>query len=253
MATSSENIISALLDLAIDNGKIYAKTKNMLYKEREVYLRRLAVSFTDFSGEVSDPTLQEVTDNGSTTTNSITANAFIKSGGTSAQFLKADGSVDNNVYLTATSLNYGAFYDNTDQTIASAYEEKTVNINSMSYSNGISLLSNQLLFAIAGTYDIQVSLQVTNHYNQDQDFYLWFAYNGTAISESLSIVTVPSTHGGIIGHNILSMNLFQQVNPGDTIEMRWTGNHPGIRIETISPGFGTLPNAPSVIITATQV
>ena len=253
MATSSENIISALLDLAIDNGKIYAKTKNMLYKEREVYLRRLAVSFTDFLGEVSDPTLQEVTDNGSTTTNSITANAFIKSGGTSAQFLKADGSVDNNVYLTATSLNYGAFYDNTDQTIASAYEEKTVDINSMSYSNGISLLSNQLLFAIAGTYNIQVSLQVTNYHNQDQDFYLWFAYNGTAMSESLSIVTVPSTHGGIIGHHILSMNLFQQVNPGDTIEMRWTANHPGIRIETISPGFGTLPNAPSVIITATQV
>lgn len=253
MATPSENIISALLDLAIDNGKIYAKTKNMLYKEREVYLRRLAVSFTDFSGEVSDPTLQEVTDNGSTTTNSITANAFIKSGGTSAQFLKADGSVDNNVYLTATSLNYGAFYDNTTQTIASAYEEKTVNINSMSYSNGISLLSNQLLFAIAGTYNIQVSLQVTNYHNQDQDFYLWFAYNGTAISESLSIVTVPSTHGGIPGHHILSMNLFQQVNPGDTIEMRWTGNHNGIRIETISPGFGTLPNAPSVIITATQV
>lgn len=253
MATPSENIISALLDLAIDNGKIYAKTKNMLYKEREVYLRRLAVSFTDFSGEVSDPTLQEVTDNGSTTTNSITANAFIKSGGTSAQFLKADGSVDNNVYLTAASFGYGAFYDNTTQTIASAFEEKVININSMSYSNGVSLLSNQLLFAIGGTYNIQVSLQLTNYHNQDQEFYMWFAYNGAVISDSLSIVTVPSTHGGIPGHYILSMNLFQLVNPLDNVELRWTANDPGIRIETISPGFGTLPNAPSVIVTATQV
>lgn len=37
---------------------------------------------------------------GGTATGSITATSFIKSGGTSSQFLKADGSVDNNVYAT---------------------------------------------------------------------------------------------------------------------------------------------------------
>lgn len=253
MATAAENIIAALLDLAIDNGKIYSQTKDMLYKQREIYLRRLAVSFTDFSGEVSDPTLQEVTDNGSTTTNSITANAFIKSGGTAAQFLKADGSVDNNVYLTATSLNYGAFYDTSDQTIASDYEEKTVSINNTSYSNGVNLVANQLIFTTAGTYDIQVSLQITNTYNQAQLFYLWFVYNGTPIPYSSSIISVPSTHGGSNGHYILTMNLFQQVNALDNLELRWTADKTSVGIETLVPGFGTLPNAPSVIVTATQV
>lgn len=34
-------------------------------------------------------------------TNSITAGSFVKSGGTSSQFLKADGSTDSNTYLTA--------------------------------------------------------------------------------------------------------------------------------------------------------
>jgi hypothetical protein len=34
--------------------------------------------------------------------NSITANSFIKSGGTSSQFLKADGSVDSSIYSTTT-------------------------------------------------------------------------------------------------------------------------------------------------------
>jgi len=46
-------------------------------------------------------TLQSVTDLGSTTTNSITANSFIKSGGTSTQFLMGNGSVtigNGNVY-----------------------------------------------------------------------------------------------------------------------------------------------------------
>lgn len=43
-----------------------------------------------------------VTGNGAATfSNSVTANSFIKSGGTSSQFLKADGSVDSNSYLTS--------------------------------------------------------------------------------------------------------------------------------------------------------
>lgn len=36
----------------------------------------------------------------------LTANSIIKSGGTSSQFLKADGSVDTNTYLTASSLQF---------------------------------------------------------------------------------------------------------------------------------------------------
>jgi len=48
--------------------------------------------------------LQEVTDEGSTTTNSITAASFVKDGGFDYQFLKADGSVDNNTYLTSADL-----------------------------------------------------------------------------------------------------------------------------------------------------
>ena len=40
-----------------------------------------------------------IQDNGNVSvTNTISANSFVKSGGTSSQFLKADGSVDSNVY-----------------------------------------------------------------------------------------------------------------------------------------------------------
>lgn len=37
--------------------------------------------------------------------NSVTAGSFVKSGGTSSQFLKADGSVDSNTYLTSSALS----------------------------------------------------------------------------------------------------------------------------------------------------
>lgn len=49
-------------------------------------------------------TLQDVTTNGKTTTDSIIAASFKRTGGTSSQFLKANGSVDNNTYLTSASL-----------------------------------------------------------------------------------------------------------------------------------------------------
>jgi hypothetical protein len=49
-------------------------------------------------------TLQTVTDRGATTTKDITAKSFIKTGGLSSEFLKADGSSDSTAYLpTATA------------------------------------------------------------------------------------------------------------------------------------------------------
>jgi len=44
-----------------------------------------------------------VTTNAATFNNTITATSLIKSGGTSTQFLKADGSIDSNTYLTTSS------------------------------------------------------------------------------------------------------------------------------------------------------
>ena len=47
--------------------------------------------------------------------NSVTASSFVKSGGTSSQFLKADGSVDNNTYVTTSQL--GSYFSSDGGTI----------------------------------------------------------------------------------------------------------------------------------------
>lgn len=57
----------------------------------------------------STPTLQQVLTTGNVATTTIETTGFIKTGGTSSQFLKADGTVDSSTYLTtlgtaATSL-----------------------------------------------------------------------------------------------------------------------------------------------------
>jgi hypothetical protein len=83
----------------------YNQTRNAEIKAREIRVRKIIVDL-DYIATFGSQNLQQTTDLGSTTTNSITANAFIKSGGTSSQFLKADGSVDSTTYLsTADVLN----------------------------------------------------------------------------------------------------------------------------------------------------
>jgi hypothetical protein len=151
------------------------------------------------------------------------------------------------------SLKYGAFYDKSFQSIAVPYDEQTIAISTTSFSNGVTLGANQLVFNTAGTYNIQVSVQVTNHHPQDQLFYLWFAYMGVNITDSSSIATIPSTHGGHYGFYIISLNIFVQVNAGDNVELRWTADNIDVHIEGYNPAIGTIPISPAVIVTATQV
>ena len=79
-------------------------------------------------------TLQSVTTRGSATTTNIQAKAFIKSGGTSAQFLKADGSIDSSTYLTSE----------TDQlnTVLSRGNTTNIDINSTGLIRGIQFIKS---------------------------------------------------------------------------------------------------------------
>jgi len=72
-----------------------------------------AADWTTFNNKLSAEvdTLQTVTTRGATTTTSITANSFIKTGGTSAQFLMADGSVTTSSSSgIATNVQAGTSY-----------------------------------------------------------------------------------------------------------------------------------------------
>lgn len=58
-----------------------------------------------FLGGGSTPNIQAVLTAGNVAITTIETTGFIKTGGTSAQFLKADGSVDSNAYITAAALS----------------------------------------------------------------------------------------------------------------------------------------------------
>jgi hypothetical protein len=112
-------IVNGSLELGYKNAAWFAANPTLVLKEGQiVYLEQTgtykigngvstlsALSFLGVSSETQ--TLQNVTDLGSTTTNSITANGFVKSGGTASQFLKANGSVDSTTYLSTQVVPVG--------------------------------------------------------------------------------------------------------------------------------------------------
>ena len=71
------------------------------YAQRSTLADYLPIAGGTVTGNLSVGGTLAVT-GAATFSNSVTAGSFIKSGGTSSQFLKADGSVDNNTYATQT-------------------------------------------------------------------------------------------------------------------------------------------------------
>jgi hypothetical protein len=81
-------------------GQIVYLEQTGTYKIGDGVTQLSLLNFLGISSETQ--TLQNVTDLGSVTTNNIEANSFVKTGGVSTEFLKANGSVDSSTYSTAT-------------------------------------------------------------------------------------------------------------------------------------------------------
>lgn len=124
-------------------------------------------------------------------------------------------------------------------------------------SNGVSIDPTDLtkvVFAVAGIYNIQFSIQMLSYDATIDDVTIWFRLNGVDIPYSAGIATVPAVHGGVPGSAIISWNLVQPVNAGDYIQLLFASNT-GNTVAATYPG-GTLPThpiSPSIILSATFV
>ena len=151
---------------------------------------------------------------------------------------------------------YGAFHDTTTQTAIGA-TVTAVTLNSTDLSNGISIGSptSRIVISIAGIYNIQFSMQLSNASATDDDITIWFRKNGVNISNSASLTGVPSKHGSTNGHAILTVNLLVNAATNDYFELYWTTDigtssiltYPASAIAPIHP------RSPSVIVTVTLV
>jgi hypothetical protein len=169
------------------------------------------------------------------------ASVDVSGGGPAAAFITGD-------YLTA--------YDTQNHSLGAPNAVEMLEFNTTVLSSGISIQganNSDIVFTTAGIFNIQFSCQVLNGSVQDHEFYLWLCKNGAPEAYTNSIVTIPSTHGGIDGHFVAAWNFVIQASPGDSYQLCWSGNNTAISIETIASPAAPIPVSPSAILTVTQV
>ena len=124
-------------------------------------------------------------------------------------------------------------------------------------SNGVSIDATdktKIVFATAGIYNIQFSVQMLSYDGTIDDVTLWWRLNGVDISYSAGVATIPAIHGGVAGSAIISWNLVQPVNAGDYMQLLFSSKTGNTVCATYAEGTAPVhPVSPSVIVTATFV
>jgi hypothetical protein len=124
-------------------------------------------------------------------------------------------------------------------------------------SNGVSLDpadNTKIVFANAGTYNIQFSIQLLNAKSSIDNVTLWFRQNGVDVPYSAGIATVPLGPGTTLGASLVAWNLVLPINANDNIQLMMASDSGDTVAGTYPPGTAPVhPAAPSVILTATFV
>jgi len=155
---------------------------------------------------------------------------------------------------TGATSYYGSFYDTTRQTISSPYAISQIQLNTTVFSQNIQIASGtQIVFDYAGKYNVEFSLQLQNISGQEQEFYLWLDYLGSAVANSASVITVPKQHALGDGFIVAAWNFYVDVNAGDNVELVWTASDTNVRIEPVVPPVVQIPSIPSVIVTVSKI
>jgi hypothetical protein len=153
------------------------------------------------------------------------------------------------------SAPYGAFQDDTNQTITSTTTAYAMKLGTTDYTNGV-YVSNTSRMNVrnAGVYNLQWSGQFENSDNQIQDASVWLRKNGTNIAGSTGFVSVHNRHGSVNGTIIASWNYFVECAANDYIEIMWSATNTSISLQYYPAGTSpTRPTTASVIATMQYV
>jgi hypothetical protein len=138
--------------------------------------------------------------------------------------------------LTGTDGSTGTYQVSVSQTVASTTITGTC--------------KSKVRCEIAGTYNIQFSVQFVNTDNNIHDTDIWMRKNGVDVPDTNSQFSVPNRHGGTDGHLIGALNLFVDLAADEYIELMWATTDASTTIQYIAAKTGPVrPATPSVILT----
>lgn len=146
---------------------------------------------------------------------------------------------------------FGAWSSDSDQAAVSTTAAYAITYDVTDVSDSVYLSNaSRLNVTYSGVYNLQFSIQFNNTDTQIHDVDVWAAINGTNVSNSNSVFSVPNSHGGVDGHLIAALNLFLPMQAGDYVELYWHTSDVAVTIEHLVAGTSpTRPATPSVIAT----
>jgi len=160
-------------------------------------------------------------------------------------------------YGSSGSSHSAGVYVTEAQAVPSATTSLAIPYDTTDSSNQVALDpadNTKVVFAVAGYYNVQFSIQLINCTSSIDNVVLWFRKNTADIAQTAGTVSIPSKHAGGIGAAIVSWNLVVAVNAGDNIQLFMASESGNTVAGTYPPGTAPVhPASPSVILTATFV
>lgn len=155
---------------------------------------------------------------------------------------------------------WGSFWDLTSQTATVNTPTSVLLRTSDTGSRGISIVSNsRITFDHVGIYSLTFSIQFSNADSSIHDINVWLRKNDSGASGDVpatdSKFSIISSHGGVEGNVIGTVNYVLPVIANDYLELIWatTNAQAYIHAEAAASSPFAHPSIPGVICTVVQV
>ena len=121
---------------------------------------------------------------------------------------------------TITPPIFGSFQGTSIQAVSSSVPT-VLTLDTTDASTNVKIVSgDRLTMAVAGTYNVQFSIQLSSTAAAVHDVYLWLAVNGAAVAGSNGIITMPARKSaGVAAYAVAGWNYALSLNAGDYVQL----------------------------------
>jgi len=146
-------------------------------------------------------------------------------------------------------LDYGSFYDTTEQVQVAIETPTAVKVNSVKEAYGISVVNqSRITTSRAGLYEFQFNLQIAKSNSNAQNMWLWARINGVDVPASANKLSVQGSSTLLVP----SWSFQEAMNANDYFELMWAVDSTTITL-VAPPSTLFCPSTPSATLTVAQV
>lgn len=154
-------------------------------------------------------------------------------------------------YLTTPlSTYYGSFYDLTSTAVSNVAIAHTVSISATFNSYGVTVVNNEMIVPVDGTYQVTFSIQFINTGNTEHDIDVWFQLNEVNIPYSNSQFTIDAKSGNKAGKLIAVTPFTTPLLPTDRLRIMWNCQSSDVNVITLNGRTvpPEIPVTPGIIV-----